>query len=296
MRSVAPASLAVLALLVAAPASASQLIARNASDVHLAVSPAGKAVLSYRSKGVAHHVLAWGAVNAAPSLSRRRQVAFRVDYSGGWGAFHRPLWKTLANTCTPVQVQLAWLVTACRAQDGSFWAVQSWQRTLPVYGLPAAPGRDAWELRLSHWSGAVPELEVHFGWTYRRYQQIYGRFTYHGLPVYGAEHTPHGAPLDDYGRNIYVDTLNSAYGTGWRRENGFLTHDPTGGFCYGFYPHGGRPSGQGDRYRATVIGPGVTPDVAWEGTPPAAYDRRFDQLADKNLLALLSDDPTCRPH
>jgi hypothetical protein len=280
----------------AAPAPASQLIARNAADVRLEVSSSGIAVLSYNARGREQHVVAWGAVNAVPSLSPRPQKAFRIDYSGGWRSFGRVIWESLGNVCRPARPPLAWLVTACRMPDGSFWAVQSWQRTLPIYGLHAAPDRDAWELRLSHWRGPLPQLEVYFGWTYRRYHQIFGRFTYRGQPVYGSKHTPRGAPLDEYGRNVYVDTLNSAYGPGWRRENGFLTHEPTGGFCYGFYPHGSRPSGRGDRYRATVIGPGVTPDVLWEGTPPAAYDPVFDKLADRNLLALLSGDPVCRPH
>ena len=191
----------------ASPAWGSELIARNATDVRLEVNPAGTAMLSYRAKGKQHHVLAWGATNAAPSESGRRQVTFRLDYSGGWGAFRRPVWKTFANACKPVQPDLHWLVAACRAPDGSYWAVQSWQRTLPVYGMPPAPGRDAWELRLSHWSGPLPKLEVQFGWTYRRFHQIFGRLTYRGLGVYGFDHTLRGVPLDDYGRNIYVDTL-----------------------------------------------------------------------------------------
>jgi hypothetical protein len=285
-----------LAVGLAAPANASELIARNATQVRLEVNREGKALLSYRAQGKLRRVLAWGAINAAPSESGRRQVTFRLDYSGGWGTFRRPVWKTFENACAPVHVPLAWLVTACRAPDGSYWAVQSWQRTLPVYGMPAAPGRDAWELRLAHWSGPVPELEVRFGWTYRRFHQIFGRYTYRGLPVYGFNWKPTGEPLDDYGRNIYVDTLDSAYGKGWYRENGFLTHRPTGGFCYGFYPHGDRPSGRGVRYRATVMGPGVAPDAYWEGSPPQSYDRSYDLLADTHLLALLRGDPVCEPH
>ena len=63
---------------------------------------------------------------------------------------------------------------------------------------------------------------------------------------------------------MYLDTLNSAYGPGWRRENSFLVHTGTGVFCYGLYPHdpypgypavGRRPEGKGERYRATAIGP-----------------------------------------
>jgi hypothetical protein len=291
---IAVTTLAVLAAS-ASPAWASQLVTRDATNVNLQVNEAGTALLSYRSKGRSRNVLARGAMNAAPSESGRRQVAFVLDYSGGWGTYRRPVWKTFVNTCVPVRPRLAWLVTACRASDGSFWALQSWQRTLPVYGVAAAPGRDAWELRLSHWTGPLPRLEVRFGWTYRRFQQIYGRLTYRGLPVYGYSWTPKGEPLDDYGRNIYVDTLNSAYGPGWRRENGFLTHQPTGGFCYGFYPRGSRPSGRGERYRATVMGPGVTPDVYWEGKPPTRYSKEFDLRADNDLLALLAGDPFCEP-
>ncbi len=134
----------------ASPAWGSELIARNATDVRLEVNRAGQALLSYRTRGKQHHVLAWGATNASPSESRRRQVAFRLDYSGGWGVFRRTVWKTFENACKPARPDLHWLVAACRAPDGSYWALQNWQRTLPVYGMPAAPGRDAWELRLSH--------------------------------------------------------------------------------------------------------------------------------------------------
>lgn len=45
-----------------------------------------------------------------------------------------------------------------------------------------------------------------------------------------------------------------------------------GDFCYGFYPHSGHPSGDGTRYRATAVGPGVTPDVAWEGEDVGSYN------------------------
>ena len=291
---IAVTALALLAAS-ASPAWASQLIARDATRVRLEVNQSGTALVSYRSKGRDRHVLAWGAINAAPSEAGRPQVAFRLDYSGGWGRYRRTVWKTFASACIPAWPRLAWLVTACRASDGSVWALQRWQRTLPVYGVAARPGRDAWELRLSHWRGSLPRLEVRFGWTYRRFHQIYGQLTYRGLPVYGFDWLSTGEPLDDYGRNIYVDTLDSAYGRGWRRENGFLTHEPTGGFCYGFYPHGSRPSGRGSRYRATVMGPGVTPDVYWQGRPPVRYSRQFDLSADSDLLALLAGDPVCQP-
>ena len=37
-------------------------------------------------------------------------------------------------------------------------------------------------------------------------------------------------------RLIYLDTFNSVYGQGWRRDNSFVSHNPTGAFCSGFYP------------------------------------------------------------
>ena len=97
--------------------------------------------------------------------------------------------------------------------------------------------------------------------------------------MHGFRSTAGGNPLDSFGRNLYVDTFNSAYGAGWKRENSFLMHKNTGTFCYGFYPHGSRPAGHGERYRATIIGPGVTPDVMWQGDSPGAYDETLDRRA-----------------
>jgi hypothetical protein len=147
---------------------------------------------------------------------------------------------------------------------------------LPNYGLAPSPKQSVRELRLSHWKGPIAELNVKLNWAYRSYDHLFGSFTYLGKPVYGFKSTPQGNPLDTFGRNLYVDTFNSAYGSGWRRENSFLMHKGTGMFCYGFYSHGSRPVGKGERYRATIIGPGVTPDVFWEGSPLGTYDKSLD--------------------
>ena len=96
------------------------------------------------------------------------------------------------------------------------------------------------------------------------------------MPVHGFASTSTGNPLDTFGRNLYLDTFNSAYGAGWKRENSFLMHKGTGKFCYGFYRHGSRPEGHGERYRATIIGPGVTPDMYWEADALSEYDLAFD--------------------
>lgn len=292
------ATLTILVTVLLAPASAraSELIARDASAVRLQVDGKGRALLSYTAAGTRKHVLAWGAVDAIAPTPGRRQVAFRLDYSGGWGSTRTKLWQTFRNACRPYRgPRLAWLVTACTAPDGSHWAVQSWQRMLPNYGLPASRERAAWELRLSHWTGELPQLDVRANWAYRRFDHLFGSFTYRGAPVHGFRSTPRGVPLDTFGRNLYVDTLDSAYGRGWKRENSFLMHKRTGTFCYGFYRHGSRPSGQGRLYRATIIGPGVTPDVMWQGRPLGSYDRARDLALHEEQRSYLAGDRLCKP-
>ena len=160
----------------------------------------------------------------------------------------------------------------------------------------ATTGRQgAWELRLSHWRGELARLEIELDWAYGRFDHLFGRLTYRGVPVHGTRSTNAGAPLDGFGRNIYLDTFNSAYGRGWRRENSFLTHRGSGVFCYGVFPERtGSPNGKGERYRATVIGPGVTPDLLWHGDAPGAFDRHLDSLANDRIRSLGSGK--CRPN
>ena len=115
--------------------------------------------------------------------------------------------------------------------------------------------------------------------------------------MFGFRTSSQGNPLDAYGRNVYVDTYNSRYGGGWHRENGFVAQRPTGVFCYGFYPHGSRPAGNGTHYRATVIGPGVTPDVMWQGPAPGPFDRARELQANAHQRALFAGvgPGGCRP-
>lgn len=276
-------------------AHASQLVARNTSTERLAVSEEGKALLTFHSQGRLQRVLAWGALNARIPSRVRLQAKFRIDYSGGWGTYRRPVWKTLRNACDPYTgPQLPWLVTACTAPDGSHWALQRWRRHQANFGLPPwKPGHGAWELRLSHWRGPLPRLEVWLDWSYGgRWHHLFGRLTYRGRPMHGFATTPTGDPLDRFGRVLYLDTLDSAYGPGWRRENGFVSRNPDGTFCYGFVPHRTRtgetrPPGHGRRYRLAVSGPGVTPDVMWEG--PGLHDFRPDDPGDRAYEARMNE-------
>lgn len=290
MRRLSVALAVLAALAVPAGAGASQLIDRDATGISLQVNAKGEALLSYRAHGKARHVLAWGAVNALAPTKARDQVAFRLDYAGGWGKYRQDVSKGFANVCKAYDgPPLAWKVTACTAPDGSYWALQSWRRLAANYGGATAPA----ELYLSHWSGELPVLTITTDWAYKKYDHLFGTLVYGDTPVYGFASTRAGVPLDTFGRNLYVDTFDSGYGEGWRRENSFLTHTSTGSFCYGFYPHGSHPVGSGSKYRATVIGPGVTPLIMWEGTPAGPFDaERHLQFADE-IRAL--GDPKCKP-
>lgn len=283
---------AVCALVVVAAAliggqqsHASELIDRNASLVSFKVNDRGQAGLVYRTpaKGL-RYVLAWGAVNALAPTRSGTQVAFRKDYAGGWGAYRANVVKAMRNTCGPYDgPPLPWLVQACKASDGSYWALQGWQRALPNLGLaPWKPEQQVTELHLSHWTGDLPVLTVYTDWVYsKRFHHLFGTYVYNGSPVFGFASTSSGVPLDSWGRNVYLDTFDSAYGPGWKRENSFLAHTDTGVFCYGFYEHepypgyppGRRPMGHGSKYRITAMGPGVTPLVTWEGIDPGDYDK-----------------------
>jgi len=292
MRLVTLVCASVVALALAGAADASQLIARNASHIKLAVNKKGTAMVTYSVRGRVTHLLAWGAVNARPrpATPRIRQVEFKVDYSGGW-KHRRMTWKHFKNRCRAYDgPELAWLVTACKAPNGSYWALQSWQTALPNLGMaPWLRQQKTWWLRLSHWTGPLAQLDVYTDWIYGgRFQEAFGRYTYNGQGVRGFGTTRVGAPTDNYGRLLFLDTFNSAYGKGWLRENSFVSHGPPGMFCYGFYrrnpwvggyahprsiPNRKRPSGVGEQYRITAAGPGVTPDVMWQGPGLHPYNR-----------------------
>jgi hypothetical protein len=310
----------VAALALPLGAGASNLVDRNAKHVKLQVDRRGNALVTYSAAGKVRRVLAWGALNARNPTRSTPQVDFKLDYSGGWGKYRKLYWKGFPNACRAYDgPHLDWLVTACKAPDGSYWALQSWQVPLPDLGFsPWTPKLSAWELHLSHWTGPLAKLEVWQDWVYSgRFHHLFGRLTYDGQPVYGFGTTRVGAPTDRYGRLLYLDTFNSAYGPGWRRENSFVAHNPTGAFCYGFYPFnplaggyvappgydaGLRGPGNGERYRLIVNGPGVTPDVMWVGNGLQDFDRSNpDQVAWEQQMngvqdSVMAQSKLCKQH
>lgn len=291
----------------AGPALASQTIDRNVNDVRLAVNAKGEALVTYkRANGQVRRLLAWGAVDAVGPDRAVPQQRFKLDYSGGWGKYRKlGYWRTFKNVCGPYTGPgLVHGVTACTAPDGTHWALQSWQRVQPLRGLAAfLPGHMAWELHLSHWSGPLAALEVSPNWTYGgTLQGVFGRLLYEGRPVHGFK-TPTKAQSDPNSRYVYIDTLNSAYGPGWRRDGAKVTHVGNGGFCYSFaplprpphgYPEVPTVSGKGERHRITVMGPGVTPDIQWEGAALGPYDPEADRAFNELFDSLLGGDDACK--
>ena len=302
--------LAFLAVLVIAAepstAPASQILDRNVANIHLAVNAKGEALVTYtRPNGQVRRVLAWGAVDAVAPDRNVPQQRFKLDYAGGWSKYRKGnYWRTFKNVCrayTGPALQLA--VAACTAPDGSHWALQSWQRVQPLRGVAAfLPEHMAWELHLSHWTADLAVLNVSPNWTYGgSLQGLFGQMLYKGLPVFGFK-TPKRGAGDRNARYVYIDTFNSGYGPGWKRDGAKVTHIGSGGFCYSFapllqappgYPSVPTVSGVGQRHRVTAMGPGVTPDVVWERAALGAYDPDVDRGFNSLFDAVLGSDKAC---
>ena len=290
-----------------APALASKAITHNATHVRLRVDRRGVALVEYTSaNGRRHHALAWGAKNAIAPTRGRKQRHFKIDYSGGYGAFGRAYWKTMKNACVhfPTAQELAdaageeplpLYVAGCELPNGSFWALQAWKRLVPHGGLHKKDYRHAFvELHLSHWNTALPVLKIHTDWIYAgHFDHLLGQFTYLGVPVHGFGATNTGNPTDSFGRNLYVDTLDSSWGSGWWRLQAFLMHRPAGNYCVGTYKFGHSTPGMGTKYRGTIMGPGVTPIVRVKVPEPGPYNAHQDAIANAKQKALAPPGDSC---
>jgi hypothetical protein len=279
--------LVLTAGLAAASAHASNRLTTGATGVSLKVlADSNTAVVVYQARGRTWIVSASGAINARAPSPSLPQFEFKLSYNasnkpGFCGKYDGP--------------KLSYVVAACKAPDGSYWVAQNWQRSLPNQGRTPTPAQAESELRLSHWKGPLEVFTVKQDWAYAgRFDHLYGSLTYLGKPMYGFKTGAFGVPLDKYGALIYIDTFNSAFGKGWRRDNSFVTHKPKGIFCTPMVPRGGRPAGIGQAYRATVVGPGVLPDLVWQATR-RAYTKAADKAANDEQRLSYSDG-ICHPN
>jgi hypothetical protein len=264
----------------------------------LIVNRYGLARITYTSHaGRLVHVLAWGAVNARTPSASAKQVRFHLDYSGGYGSFGSGYWARMHNACGRYTgPPLHHLVFACTARDGTYWALQTWRREERDGGWPNDTRQGAKELHLAHWSGSLPKLFVDTSWlSSGRYDEVFGYLRYGGSGVYGFASTNHGSPTDTYGRNVYVDTLNPAWGRGWYRFNSALTHRTHGNFCVGMYALYGRTHpANGAEYRMTVMGPGVTPIVQQNLLSPGRYSQAVHAKKYREMLSFTPAGDPCR--
>lgn len=120
----------------------------------------------------------------------------------------------------------------------------------------------------------------------KHFPVLFGSLTYGGAGVYGPGDR-YGAPINAFGRNVYIDTLDSDYGDGWRRIMGVLTQPTNGTFCYEFSKKGGSAGKTGisrsNTYRLTAIGPGLTPvvQVPFHGPTFPFGNDQYNPLTDK---------------
>jgi hypothetical protein len=304
---------ALVALPAASAAASEPFPDAGVKKPNLRVNAKGQALVEYTTAaGLRRHVIVYGAVNANAPSQTVPQVRFKYDFAGGWGIARKALWKTWKNACRRYDgPALAYFVAACKAPDGSYWALQSWQRRLPLLGFdPWTALQSSFELHVSHWSTELPVLEAYVNWTHAfQWQGVFGRVSYLGQPVFGFSSSGEGNPRDRYGRNVYIDTFNSAYGPGWKRESGILTHRATGTFCHSFiagqkpfpgYPsQEPRPSGRGERYRISVMGPGVTPTLMWEAPGLPSFNASnpehvaTEQRANEAFDRIMAGDRVC---
>jgi hypothetical protein len=280
LRGVIASACALAALLAPVAARASELVDRDARHVRLQVNRHAIALVTYTTAaGGRQHVIYWG--------GRNRSLRFRHDRSGG-AISGRSDWRRFRNACTPYSgPSLFAVVAACTAPDGSYWVLQSWMYHVPNYGGT----RGARELRLSHWTGPVADLWAKTDWSWRgRFHHLYGQLRYQGRPVLPGAITSTGAVLDGRGRNVSVDSLNSDMGRGWHRVNMMLAGKPSGEFCLGMTPKGEftRRTGRSraGRYRVSVAGPYVTPDLRILIDGPGGYDPSVDAVANAEQLRL----------
>jgi hypothetical protein len=224
---VAVACVATLAL--GGEASASLLITRDARAATLRVDGQGFAEVAWTSAGGARRT-----VLVAPSgaVSYGRQLP-GADIS--------------SPTTSP---RIPFAVALRRTPDGALWALQVWRRL--------AGG--AYELRFARWRGDPTLLTLQAVCCKWGGENVQGRASFQGKPIYGQRSTLQGVPLDPFGRNVYLDSYR---GHDWVRMMGILTNRPSGFFSLWI-----RSNWQGTRYRGAIIGP----NWGWTLAPDAAAE------------------------
>jgi hypothetical protein len=230
-RGIVAVALCAAAAWLAGAAQGSVMVALDARDPSLQIDASGNALVSWTT-----------ADGGRRSLEIDRNGSLR--YGGS---------EVGADVSHPTgAVSLPWAVAVRQTADGSFYALQAWQR---LAGHPV-------ELRFSRWKGDPTRLTLGSICCKWGGETISGAASFHDQAIFGMKATRSGVPLDPYGRNVYLDSFQNGH---WERMMGILTHRGTGAFSLWI-----RPNWAGTRYRGTISGPNdgwtIGPDALAEAT------------------------------
>ena len=227
-------------LLLVPSAPASELLGdRDVTDATLQVNGRGEASSSYtRSTGAPRRVLVWGAVNACRRARASHRCGSRMTTRAAGGSTGRQCGAPSPNRCQLYDgPSLPNLVAACKAPDGSYWALQHWQRYLRCAASLRSARVTASRSSTSR-TGTGPYRSSRFPRTGPT--TAVGRGSSGDSPTRASPCTASARPRQPgpsrTRRYVYIDTLNSRFGPGWQRAAGILTHVANGAFCYSFVP------------------------------------------------------------
>ena len=228
-------------------------------------------------------VLVWGAMNAHAPDTRRPQVRFELRLRGGWRTYGSAGTRGRSGTrCRAVRRSRA--RPPRRRLQGArrlLLGAAALAAAAPMRGFdpfrPRHVGRRAARLALVGPAARARGLaELDYG---GRLQGLFGRLI---LPRRARARLPDTVRDEEptaYARYVYIDTFNSVYGRGWRRDTGDRHASAQRGLLLqlrrrrrrrpAIRRREPRGPGNGERHRVTVDGPGRDADRAVGGRGPA---------------------------
>ena len=127
---------------------------------------------------------------------------------------------------------------ACKAPDGSYWALQRWQRRLPMRGFePFLPEQAAFELHISHWTRRAPAARGLAELDLRR--SVAGAVRPLHLPRRPGlrlRHAVHDASATATRASSTSTRSTRCSAPAGSTRPGKVAHSRNGAFCYSFVP------------------------------------------------------------
>ncbi len=235
-------------------------------------------------------MLAWGALDALRAGPERSAAAVQAATTPAAGASTARVgyWRTFKNVCRPYDRAGArpTRVAACTAPDGTHWALQSLAAACSRFSASTPSSPPTWPGSCTSRTGRSrsPCSRSHrTGRMAARSQGLFGRLLYDGKPVHGfsdadaQSETTHTRATSTSTRSTRP-TARAGNATARRLthvgQRRLLLQLRTALRAASRAIRASRAfPARGERHRVTVMGPGVTPDVQWEGAALGSYDR-----------------------